>query len=176
MTELGKEYGTALFMLSAEEGQIDEVARGLSVIRSAFNENPEYFDFLSSPSISLNYRLKSLSNVFSESIPTYVLSYLQLMCEKGRINCFLDSANEFKKLMDTLNHVSNIKVTSAVGLTVDEKNKLKDKFESTYKNKVNIQFYIDKSLLGGIIAEIDGNIIDGSLRHSLHEIKEVMNK
>ena len=176
MTELGKEYGTALFMLAAEECQVEEVATGLSVIVFAFKENPDYFEFLSSPSISLNDRLASLSDIFLEIIPTFVLSFLQLMCEKGRINCFFDSAEEYKRLFNALNNISSIKVTSAVELTEEEKNKLKDKFESTYKNKVNIQFYIDESLLGGIVAEIDGKIIDGSLRNSLREIKEVMNK
>ena len=37
------------------------------------------------------------------------------------------------------------------------------------------RYFIDRELLGGITVEVDGEIIDGSLRHRLREIKEVIN-
>ena len=33
---------------------------------------------------------------------------------------------------------------------------------------------VDDTLLGGITVELDGKVLDGSLRHRLHEVKEVM--
>ena len=32
------------------------------------------------------------------------------------------------------------------------------------------------SLLGGLLVQVDDRVIDGSLKHRLHEIKEVMNR
>ena len=34
---------------------------------------------------------------------------------------------------------------------------------------------MDATLLGGMIVHVDGKVIDGSLRHKLQQIKEVMN-
>ena len=34
----------------------------------------------------------------------------------------------------------------------------------------------DEALLGGLVIRVDGRVIDGSLKHRLHEIKEVMNR
>ena len=35
---------------------------------------------------------------------------------------------------------------------------------------------VDEALLGGLVIRVDGRVIDGSLKHRLHEIKEVMNR
>lgn len=63
MTEIGKEYGTALFMLACEENAKQEFSNGLNVVTSALRENPDYQEFLSSPGIPLGERISALSAV-----------------------------------------------------------------------------------------------------------------
>ena len=60
-------------------------------------------------------------------------------------------------------------------LTDEEKQKLIKKLESMEKGSVRAEYFVDGSILGGLIVEIDGKIMDGSLRHRLHDVKEVMN-
>ncbi len=175
MNELGKEYGTALFMLACEEQKQRRFFEGLELLVSTFEENPGYTDFLSSPGIPLGERLSAVASAFADSVPEGVLSYLQLLCEKGRMSCFFDSVKEYKALLDASERVSSVKVTSAVELTESEKQKLKSKLESAYNCKVELEYSIDKSLLGGMVVDIDGKVMDSSLRHRLREVKEVMN-
>ena len=175
MTDIAKEYGTALFMLACEVDKKKEYASALETIEAMLLETPEYINFLASPSIPLSERINAIENAFSDKVPEHLLSYLELLCEKGRIACLLQSIKEYKALLDASEHVSNATVTSAVELTVEEKDKLKAKLERINGGLVNINYLIDESLLGGIIVEIDGKIIDGSLRHRLREVKEVIN-
>ena len=67
-------------------------------------------------------------------------------------------------------------VTAEAPLTDEEKEKLKNKLEAMTKSTVSMEYFIDESLLGGLIAEIDGKVLDGSLRKRLHDIKEVINE
>ncbi len=175
MTDIAKEYGTALFMLACELDKKNEYANALELLEKAFAQNPEYLIFLASPSIPLSERILAIETAFAEKIPEHLLSYLELLCEKGRISCFSESANEYKALLDASERISNATVTSAVELTADEKQKLKAKLEKINNGVVNIDYLIDETLLGGLIVEIDGKILDGSLRHRLREVKEVMN-
>ena len=46
MSDIGKEYGTALFMLAAETGEQKQYAQALSVVRELFLENPDYVELL----------------------------------------------------------------------------------------------------------------------------------
>ena len=175
MTEIAKEYGTALFMLACEENEKKAYAEALMMIKDTFCEYPQYIELLSSPSISLNERLSVIDKAFSNTVPEYVLYYLKLLCEKGRITYFLESVEEYKALLDASEHISNARITSAVELTETEKEKLIDKLELINKGKVAAEYFVDPALLGGLIVEVDGKIMDGSLRHRLQEVKEVMN-
>lgn len=174
MIEIGKEYGTALFMLACEEREQELCSSALKKIKDAFLENPQYIQLLSSPSIPLEERLGIIEVAFSDVNPKYVLSYLKLMCEKGRIQYFIDSADEYQALLDASMHIAKARITSAVELTESEKKKLISKLESLKKCEVHAEYFVDGALLGGLTVEIDGKIIDGSLRHRLHEVKEVI--
>ena len=53
--------------------------------------------------------------------------------------------------------------------------KLGAELEKKTGRKITIQCREDPSLIGGLRVEIDGRVIDGSIRNKLEEIKEVMN-
>ena len=52
---------------------------------------------------------------------------------------------------------------------------LRAKLEKKLSKTVIMQFRVDPELIGGIRVEVDGRVIDGSIRNKLDEIKEVMN-
>ena len=175
MNDIGKEYGAALFMLASEENARDEYVVSLEKLISVFKENPDYIEFLSSPGIPLGERISAIETAFLDILPTNVLSFVQLMCEKGRIENFFEAAEEYKSLLEASKHISCAKVTSAVEITNDEKSKLHRKLTEMSGGEVEIEYSVDSSLLGGMIVEIDGKIMDGSLRNRLREIKDVIN-
>lgn len=175
MTEIAKEYATALFMLACEENAKKEFANGLQTLKNAFVSEPEYLEFLSSPSVPLGERLTAVNNAFFEKVPEHILSFLLLLCEKGRISCFLEAVEEFNNLLQASERISKAKVTSAVEMSDQEKQKLKIKLESTLNCDVIIEYFVDETILGGLIVEVDGKIMDGSLRQRLREVREVMN-
>ena len=175
MNEPGKEYGTALFALACEENRTDSYGKALETVKRAFLKNPQYKDLLSSPWIPPEERLQMLGAAFSEAVPASVLSFLKLICQKGRMPYLTDAMDQYAALLAASKRILNVKVTSAVELTDEEKRKLTAKLEESGKGTVRAEYVIDPSLLAGLIVEVDGKMIDGSLRHRLQEIKEVMN-
>ena len=175
MTQIGREYGTALFMLACENNKKREYAEALETVCAVFGADPEYIELLASPSIPMSERLGAVEVAFGASVPEDVVSYIQLLCEKGRISCFYESVEEYNKLLDESERISNAKITSAVLLTDEEKEKLKEKLEGMCKRTVEMEFFVDEAIMGGIVAEIDGKVLDGSLRSRLQDIKEVIN-
>lgn len=175
MTDIAKEYGTALFMLAVEKNEKKSYGDSLESIRRIFLENPDYTELLSSPSIPLKERLSVIDEAFAATAPEHVLSYMKLLCERGRISHFTESVEAYLALLDASEHVSAAKVTSAIALTEAEKEKLVKQLEAVNNCRIEAEYFTDPSLLGGLIIEVDGKIMDGSLRHRLHEVKEVMN-
>ena len=116
-----------------------------------------------------------IEEAFGNTLPEHVLSYLKLLCEKGRISHFTESVEEYTALLHASRKIATAKITSAVALTEAEKEKLIKSLEAMKKCKVQAEYFVDSTLLGGLIVEVDGKVMDGSLRHRLHEVKEVMN-
>lgn len=176
MTEMNKEYGTALFMLAKELGMENDYAVALECVEEVFSANPEYMDFLSSPAIDAEERISAISQAFTGSVPENIVSFLSLLCERGRIRSFFGCTEEYKKLLDAQNSISTAFVKSAVELTKSEKEKLKDKLEVQSGHSVILECSVDESLMGGLVVEMDGKIIDASLKHRLYEVKDVISK
>lgn len=174
MNDISKEYGTALFALAVEADKKRPYAEDLKLVSDAFKESEAYYSFLSSPSVSRRERLDSIQTVFGGAISADVLSFLKLLTEKGRMSCFFDAEKAYLELLDASERIMKVKVTTAVALTDEELDKLKQKLEKRYGGTVVLQTTLDPALLGGIVVEAEDKVMDGSLRNRLQQVKEVI--
>ncbi len=176
MTQISREYAAALFMLACEEKREAEYKKALEIVEKEFKNQIEYIDFLASPSIPIDERLDAIDAAFSNVLPEYVLYFLKLLCEKNHIESIFECILEYNNLFDGMKNVSNAKVKSVVELSETEKEALQKKLEKISGKNVNMNFEIDSSIGGGLIIELDGNIIDASIRRYLKDIKDVISK
>ena len=171
-----REYAEALFELAAEKSAQREYYDALKLIDGVFTENPEYMELIYSPAIALSERQAAVEAAFAETVPEYVLSFTQLLIERGRIADFHTAALVFKELLNDSLKVSTAYVRSAVPLDDEQKERLKEKLEKMSGHSVKLKYSVDGSMLGGMTVELDGTVMDGSLKRRLHDIKEVMGK
>lgn len=174
MTQTAKEYAVALFELAKETDSEKTFADALNVVLNEFTSNPEYAVLLSSPNVPARDRRALLETAFAGHVPEYVLSFTQLLCDKGHITDFEKYVKEYEQLVKSFTSVSDARIVSAVPLTDSEKSALVKKLEAISGHHVTAEYEIDKSLLGGVVVHMDDTVIDGSLKHKLKEIKEVI--
>lgn len=174
MTATGNNYAEALFMLAREENLIDEFYEGLKMVEEVFTNIPEYLQFLATPSIPKSERTAALAAAFEGKVNAHVLSFLCVMCEQGKTEQFFDSASEFYRLREWASGTVVAKVTSVVELTEQQKTDLIKALEKRTGKKVTLTSVIDDTLLGGIAVELDGQLLDGSVKSNLKRAKEVI--
>lgn len=175
MSDIGKEYGCALFTLASEEGRVEEYRDALLLLKGVFDDESDYLPFLASPGISLGERLGAIEAAFKEAVPEHVLSFLQLLCEKGRMGAFYSAVSEYDALYNASKRIVRAEVVSAVEMTEEEKEKLILKLEKLCKGTVRAEYSVDPDLIGGFVVELDGRIFDSSLRRRLQQVKDVIN-
>ena len=175
MTQIGKEYAFALFELARETGNETAIYEALKQTDDIFRAEPAYVDFLSSPGIPAEERVQALAEAFPD-YPEYALSFLQLLCENSRITSFHDCFIEYELLYQISHRTVTAEVYSAVPLTEDEKTRLKETLEKRTGQHVVTQYFQDTSLLGGMKVYLDGNVLDGSIKKRLNDVKEVIAK
>ena len=122
----------------------------------------------------LKERLGLLEEAFGTQVPEYVLSFTQLLCEKGHIRQFSACVQEYEALVRALSDVSAARIVSAVELTGEEKAALVQRLAALSGHTVEPTYEIDGSILGGVVVYMDDRVIDSSLRHKFKEIKEVI--
>ena len=176
MTQTSKEYANALFMLAAENHEEYETLCALKTASQVFAENPEYIDFLQYPGIAKKERIEALGKAFDGMTPEYALSFMKLLCEHSHMNIFDDCLHEYEEMYNVSKRICMAVVTSAVELTDEEKERLRLKLHKLSGKTPVFRYVVDKNILGGIIVEADGKIMDGSLRRRLKEVKEVIDR
>ena len=173
MTETYKAYAEALFALAAEDGRERSFLAFLEEISGLLNGDCDLFNFLSAPNIPFDAREKLLSQIIGD-MPEHIFSYTALLCKKGLLRSFDSCLQEYRLLLFARESVVMAKVISAVPLSEHEKQALVSKLEKTSKKKVVLSYEVDSSVIGGVLIEMDGKRIDGTLRHRLAELKGVM--
>lgn len=176
MIDTAKEYARGLYMLAAEEHREREYLEELRDVMEVFDKNPGYAAILSAPSISVHERCDMIEKAFGGAVTVHIVSFLKLLCKKGYLHYFGDCYDEFRKLYLDFSGTIRAVVTSAVELTESEKIRVQEKMHALTGHSAMLRFRVDPSILGGIIIETDDQVIDGSVRRRLKEIKEVIRK
>ena len=176
MTEINKEYAAAIFELAKENSAEKEFLEALYLVEAELSSEPEYSLLLASPNIPIRERQLLIEQAFAYKIPEYVLSFTELLCKNGHIQSFGDCVKEYEGMYKALSAVSSARIISAIELSCEEQIALVKKLENLTGNIVMAEYEIDNNIIGGIIIYIDDKVIDGSVRHKMNEIKEVISE
>ena len=176
MNDVSKEYSQALFALAVEEEREGEYADSLGELRGILVENPRYIELLASPCVPLSERKSIIDETFrgGDEVTKNLASFLKIIVEKGRIGEILDIIDEAMAMLKSAEGISTAFVTSAVELNDDEKSSLREKLEKKLGHRVELVCGVDESLIGGVVVNVDGNVIDGSIKRKLSDIRTLI--
>ena len=175
MTTTSKEYAEALFELAAGEQALEETSDGLVTVLSALRQMPEYRQLLSSAAIGKAERIQALEAAFGGKVPKVLLGVLRMMVSRGHMAALDGMAREFEELTREYRGEAEALVTSAVPLKEAEAVAIRAELEKRFGRRITLRCQQDPSLIGGVRIEIEGLVMDGSIRNKLEQIKDVMN-
>lgn len=173
MTALEKEYGDALYSLAAEENCLDEALEGLSLAVSAFQETPGYLTLVQNPALPKAERLKLLDEAFTGVHP-YVLNLLKLLCERSALALASGALEQFKALLYDHRGIVPVEAVSAVPLTGEQQEALRDKLAAKLGKTILLENKIDPSVLGGVKLRYQGKELDGTAAGRLSALRRAL--
>ena len=171
MAELKQEYARALFDLSKEENKEDVILADVRALKALVDGTPEYVKLMSAPNVKKEERTQLLDEAFRGKVHPYTLNFMKILVENG---CFHFICDEFVKLYNEKNNREVVTVFSPVALSDAQKERLKQNLSLRLKKTIELHEKIDESLIGGIRLSLDGEMIDGSIKSRLDEIKDLL--
>lgn len=171
---LDRRYALALYEVAEGKGKVEEYLKDLRQICQVIDNNTEFYEVIKHPQIGTKQKKKTFINIFKGHIDEELLSFLLILIEKDRILFLREKLNEMEKInLERKNTLKGI-VKTTVPLKEDELNSLISKLEAKYGKKVVLEQIIDPSILGGIYVRINNEIIDGTVKLRLENLKQLM--
>lgn len=171
MSAVEKEYTKALYELAEDEGRVGEYLSEIRELDKILEDNPRFIRLLSAPNIAVAERTEVLDGCFFGRCEEYILSFMKLMTERGYAEYIRGCFAEFERIYNERHNISVAHVKSAVLLTEEMKAALKKKLEAYSKKKVELKITHIPSLIGGISVEIDGVLLEGSVKARLDKLR-----
>jgi F-type H+-transporting ATPase subunit delta len=168
---VAQRYAKALIDLAIERNQLEEVTADIDFIRSSLT--PEFVVVLLSPIISDHKKTQVFKAVFENRLTPLSFSFFNLVFSKRRELVLPEIADEFIEKYRDLKGINTIEITTAVEISEEIKNNLKDRFQALprFKNKIiEIKSKVDADILGGFIAKSDDILFDASIKNDLQFI------
>jgi F-type H+-transporting ATPase subunit delta len=163
-------YAKAIFEIAQERKTLDAWQSDLEKISNAFADT-ELKEVLDNPGIPFEQKTQLLKNVFKDVNPL-ALNLASLLVSKRIISLSDPIVEDYKKLVQSLRGIEQAEITSAVPLSDEDKQKLSTWLGGIIGKKVIVKTSVDKSLIGGIIARVEGKVLDGSTRGKLMALKK----
>ncbi len=172
MSKVTYEYGKALYELASEDCKENDYLGEIRVIREIFKDNEGLMTVISSPVIAKDERLSLIDKVFSNRIEINIRSFMKLLTERGKAKLIPECFDEYERLWYENSGIVLAYVESASPLSEDEKSSLHAALEKKTGSAVELRLSIIPSLIGGLRVNIGGELIDGSVKGRLSDIKE----
>lgn len=173
---LDRRYALAIYQLAEEKGKVLEYISEIKQVVELIKANEEFQSIIKHPQISTVRKKEIFTKVFKERLSEDVLSYLILLIEKDRILYLEEKLIQMEKIHLEKNNTMIAVVKSVIPLQDSQIEQLKDKLSKKYNKKIIIQTEIDKKILGGLYIRVGDDVIDGSLKIKLEEMKKIMIK
>jgi F-type H+-transporting ATPase subunit delta len=163
-------YAEALIGAIEDPGQLDEVNEEILAIDAIMRGNARFTAFVAGPNVPLEDKHGLVDKVFAGGLSQLTLDYLHLLLNKHRFDHFGGIAKEFTRLVEARRNQIRVKVTIAVDLGADVMDRLKRALDSSLGKDCILETTVDSRVIGGVVAVVENQVIDGSLRTALDEL------
>lgn len=173
---LDRRYALALYKVAEENGKVEQYLEELRNIVALINNDKEFLELIKHPQVSTSSKKKLFQQIFEGKIDENLLSFLLVLIDKGRILQLEGKLREMEKIHLEKNNKVVAKVKTVIPLIDEERKSLIEKLEKKFNKKVLLEEEIDSSIIGGVCVQVDNEVIDGTIKSKLEEMKKLMLK
>ena len=171
-SEVSSVYANALFSLAKDTGDeaLQETRSDLRQCAVLFSLNPDLTRLLSLPTLSVSERQEIAKKIFGDD--SLVSRLIFLLIDHGRVPYLGEIADDFDARMLDYQGTTDVTVTTAVALSPEQKERLREALAKKLHKTIRITEHIDRSILGGVIVQYGDTRIDNSVKFRLDSLRE----
>jgi F-type H+-transporting ATPase subunit delta len=169
---VARRYARALFNVAKKGNVIESVESDLDLVAGLLSRERKFKDFLYSPRVGRDEKLKLLERVFSDRVTAITMKALRLILSKNRHRMFPDLREQYVSLRREFGNVLYAEVASSTHLDDNTRKRILAKLESASGKRVEAEFRMDKTLIGGVKVSYGNYVLDGTIRGGLRRLRD----
>ncbi len=167
---ISRRYAVALFKSAG--GKLDVYFDEARQLLEIWRKQPGFARLLLAPHLLTEEKKVFLERFFKGKVEPVWLGFFELLIDKGRIGFFPQIAENFIFLAEEARGIMRARVQTAVALSSGETETLKTKLGKKTGKRILLLPEVKPELLGGMVVILKDQIIDGSVRQRLAELRE----
>jgi F-type H+-transporting ATPase subunit delta len=164
-----KRYTEAVFSLAKEKGTFEQWQRDLDALGSLMSDSTAQTLMLS-PNVSREQKLGVLRSVLTTGQPE-ALNLATLLLDRSRLPIAPEMADIFRESALAELGIVTADVTTATPIDKDAEAAIKARLSKLIGKQVEIRTHVDESLIGGVVARVGDQLIDGSVSNQLRRLR-----
>jgi len=174
MSERSASYANAVAAVARAEGNLDMVSDELFRVARAIEHSDELRMTLADRQIPAARRQQIVEDLLGGQASDTTTAMVSMIVASGRSADIAGIAQHTVELNAKDRGRSVAEVRAAVALTQDQTQRLVSALSAATGHQVDMKVIVDPSVLGGVIATIGDEVIDGSVRHRLSQLRDSM--
>ena len=168
---LANKIGYSLFEVAKENNSLEQVSYELNEVAKVINENSDFVTLMNNPNIEKIKKINLIDASFS-GVNKYVVNVVKILAGNLQISLINLVLEQFTELFNRYSNSVVVKVESASPLTELQLENLKEKLKNELQlEKVELNNFVDESLLGGFKLTYNNKVVDASIKAKLSAIK-----
>lgn len=164
-------YSQAMFDIAKEQHKMDEYGTELKAVRDTMQLNPELKKFIHHPLVPPQSKKETLYAIFADDVSPVVLQFLYVMIDRRREAAIIAAIDGFIDLARAAQNIEVAKIRLVKPLSAEEEKQLVASLEKMTGKHIEPLYYMDPSIIGGMIVQIGDRLIDGSLKRQLTDMQ-----
>ena len=165
-------YADALFAVSSAENDLNVVEDELFRFAQALNGDEGLQSALNDPSLPVARRQQIVEDLLGHTANATTNALVSMIVASSRASQMSVIVDAFIERSAASRNKTVATVRSAVELTDTQKDRLINALSGSTGKEIEVKVVIDPSVLGGLVTEIGDDIIDGSIRRRLNQLRE----
>ena len=169
---IAQRYATAIYEIAKENNKQDEIREILNLLTEKYNEDENFRNFLSNPIVTTEEKEKFLKKAFSFINPES-FNIINYLVSKDRMNYISLIRDNYVSFLYKEESKLPVVAIFTKELSEAQKEKLIKKLEKKYGKKIVLNLEIDESIIGGGIIKVGNDVINGSIKHQIEDMKRI---
>ena len=157
----------ALLAVAEKDGSLDDVEDELFRFGRVLDREPELGSLLADTSRPADGRIALLDQLIDGKVSAVTAGLLRQTVRLPRARHIDVVSEELAELAAARRDRSVARITTPVALSPEQEQKLTDSLNRLYGRPMSLQIELDPSLLGGLVVQVGGEVIDGSVASKL---------